>query len=279
VRSGQANLRAREREDEFWAALRDYLASHPDVPVPVAALRPGCTADKTPEDSGGADGPVRAAASDLRARPAVDADLSANRAGAAARAQADALRSEHRVVSLLARLMGVRTAETAWRQGAKGEQLVGQELEKLARRGWHVVHAIPVGDRGADIDHFVIGPGGCYTVNTKHHPGRTIWLAENALLVDGHRTDYLRNSRHEATRADLLLTAACGFPVPVMPLLVIVGAERFTVKGQPAGVGVLALSALRRWLKTRPPVHNSDTVTRIHAAACRATTWRPATPG
>jgi hypothetical protein len=62
--------------------------------------------------------------------------------------------------------------------------VVGARLDRLPD-GWCVLNAIPVGDRGADIDHLVIGPGGVFTLNTKHHPKGKVWVAENALLVNG----------------------------------------------------------------------------------------------
>ena len=63
------------------------------------------------------------------------------------------------VGTIIARTFDKKTDERAWRVGAGGEETVGGRLEKLAKHGWHVLHAVPVGDRGSDIDHVVIGPG------------------------------------------------------------------------------------------------------------------------
>ncbi len=83
-----------------------------------------------------------------------------------------------------------------------------------------MLHAVPVGNRGSDIDHVAIGPGGVWTLNTKTHPGKSVWIGKHQVRVDGHKTHYLRNSRHEAERASRLLTSACGFPVTVRAALV-----------------------------------------------------------
>jgi hypothetical protein len=77
--------------------------------------------------------------------------------------------------------------------------------------GWHWIHAVPVGENGSDIDHVVIGPAGVFTLNAKRHPGRKAWIAEWAVMVNGNKTDYLRNSRFEAARASTSLSSACGF--------------------------------------------------------------------
>ena len=108
------------------------------------------------------------------ARPWID--LATNRPGAEARGQAVAARDAAPVKTLLARAIGFNTDERSWRIGADGEEKVAARLAKVARKDprWRFLHAIPVGDRGSDIDHLVIGPGGIFTVNAKHHPGASI---------------------------------------------------------------------------------------------------------
>ena len=77
--------------------------------------------------------------------------------------------------SVVVRILDRKTPERAWRVGADGEESVGAKLDGLSEHGWHVLHAVPVGDRGTDIDHVLIGPGGVLTLNTKNHPGATVW--------------------------------------------------------------------------------------------------------
>jgi hypothetical protein len=173
-------------------------------------------------------------------------DLALNVPGRAARAQAEvelaAMRDRSRVGTFLARTFDMKTDERAWRVGAGGEETIGARLEKLRRHGWHVLHAVPVGDRGSDIDHVVIGPGGVWTLNTKTHPGKSVWVGKHQIRVDGHRTDYLRNSRHEADRASRLLTDACGFPVFVKGALVFLTGTLIpdvTIKQAPQDVAIL----------------------------------------
>jgi hypothetical protein len=50
------------------------------------------------------------------------------------------------VRTMLARVLGVRTDERAWRLGARGEQTVAKQLAKLEPL-WRVLHDVPVGDR------------------------------------------------------------------------------------------------------------------------------------
>jgi hypothetical protein len=136
-----------------------------------------------------------------------------------------------------------------------------------------VLHAVPVGTGNSDIDHVVFGPAGVFTLNTKRHRGQKIWVGERMLMVAGHKTDHLRNSRQEAKRAAKLLSAATGIPVDVHPILAIVDPASFTVKQRPKDVSIMDARALFRWLKHRKPVLDPETVQRISVAAVDARTW------
>ena len=85
--------------------------------------------------------------------------------------------------------------------GADGEATVGARLDRLKEDGWQVLHSVPVGARGCDIDHVLIGPGGAFTVNTKNHRTADVWVAKPTLMVNGHKESYYAKSRYEAERA------------------------------------------------------------------------------
>jgi hypothetical protein len=203
-------------------------------------------------------------------------DLAAHAPGELARAEAQrAARAASPVRSVLARLMGVHTEERTWRLGAGGEVAVGAQLAKLMHRDarWRSLHSIPVGEKGADIDHLVIGPGGVFTLNAKHHPRSRIWVGGDVLMVNGVRQPYLRNSRHEAARAGRLLAAACGFAVEVTGVVVPVNVEDITIKKAPVDVHVVNRRRLRRWLRRQPPILDEATCDAIFQHARRSTTW------
>lgn len=159
-----------------------------------------------------------------------------------------------------------------WYQGAVGEIAVGKLLAKLGPE-WVVLHAVPVGDRGADIDHVLIGPPGVFTLNTKNHTGQPVWVAGRTLMVGGHRQPYIPKACHEATRVETLLSAAVGAPVPVTGVLVLVGPRGVTIKEEPVGVAVVTDRQLLRWLHRRPPVLATEQLTRLTAAAGLPDTW------
>ena len=258
----------------WWDLATDE--AHPETPDDLsvlAAVVEGWRADQTsvpdpitetmPEVVPAAPTPTAAAAPVAPARPWID--LATKEPGAEAREQALAAKDAAPVRTLFARALGVHTDERAWRIGADGEEKVAARLAKVIKKDprWRVIHAIPVGNRGSDIDHLIIGPGGVFTANAKHHPGAKIWVGGGTFMVNGTKQPYIRNARHEASRAAELLTAACGFPVHVEGLIVTVNADDVVVKSQPDGVSVVP----------RMQILNDPTIEAIHDVARRSTTW------
>ena len=183
------------------------------------------------------------------------------------------MKAQSPVWNLVARVLGVETDERSWRVGAEGEEKVGRRLGSLPQ-GWHQLHSIPVGNRGSDIDHLVIGPGGVFSLNTKHLPGAAVWLTERGVRVNGQSMPYLRNSRFEAERASKLLTAACTMPVQVHSVIVFVNIAKLVVKGLPDDVGVTTCRELRRFLTRQPPRLTPLAVDHIHVMARASVTWQ-----
>jgi hypothetical protein len=210
----------------------------------------------------------------------VAGDLATNTPGQAARRQAELewqrRRTEKPVRAVLGRLLDVHTDERAWRIGADGEELVGRRLAKVAERDsrWRFLHAIPVGDRGSDIDHLAIGPGGVFTINAKHHPDARIWVGGGTFIVNGNRVPYIRNSRYEAQRAGRLLSKAIASPVPVFGLIVPVRCKHLTVRTPPVGVAVIPQHDLLRWFLSMPTAASDQQTQSIFEAARQPLTWR-----
>lgn len=203
-------------------------------------------------------------------------DLAQNSAGAEVRAQAVQARQAAPMRTFLARALRVHTDERAWRLGADGEEKVAAQFDKVLKKDsrWQFIHAIPVGTRGSDIDHLMIGPGGVFTANAKNHPNGKIWVGGDTLMVNGQRQPYIRNARHEAARAAKLLSEVCGWPVPVEGVIVLVNAVAWTVKTPPKDVHVVPRRQIARWLLQHGDVLDAERQAEVFDAARRSTTWR-----
>jgi hypothetical protein len=198
-------------------------------------------------------------------------DLAANAAGEGIARHGDELRRSHRTKSFLGRLLGVQTEDAAYRKGAEGEQLVGKQLAKLGP-GWHVLHSIPIGSKGTDIDHLVIGPAGSFSLNTKNHQGGHVTVYADGVVVNRRQTRYLEASRSEARKVSRILERAVGYPVDVTPVVVVI-ADSFAPKEQPVDVRVVARKRIRQWFEALPKILDVETVEGIYAAARRPETW------
>lgn len=210
-----------------------------------------------------------------------DADLAFNVPGQAVQAVVQRLEQERPPATGWRRLLRLQPPPTrderAWARGAAGEATVGDRLNRLRGQGWFVLHAVPVGRRGTDIDHVLIGPGGVYTINTKNHPGKSVWVSPTQVRVNGHVVPYLRNSRFEAARASRALAAALGWEVPVRAALVLLTGTlipNVTVKsGGPDDVLILDRSSVPGVFTRAPTRLTQEQVEDVFAVARRSTTW------
>jgi hypothetical protein len=200
-----------------------------------------------------------------------------NTAGQAVITELLSQQAQRKERSALAQLLGLSPLDDdsrPWYWGALGEIAVGDVLKRLGAE-WHALHAIPVGKRDSDIDHLVVGPTGVFTINTKNHSGKSVWVAGRTFMVSGQRKPWIRNAEHEAARASRLLSGAVGLPVPVRPLIVVHDPKGLTVKEKPAEVVVLTTRTVRRWLTKQRSQLLPEVVARILDAAANPALWRP----
>jgi Nuclease-related domain len=157
-------------------------------------------------------------------------------------------------------------------KGAQGERLAAARLAKLPRDEWFVFHDIPIGERDANVDHLVIGPGGVFSLNAKNHAGGGVRVAAKALLVNGQKTAYLSKARAEAERVGRHLRTQLGREVRVRGVVVVI-ADELTIKEQPSGVDVVSHRDIVRWLRRQKVLLSHADALGVAAAASRPTTW------
>jgi hypothetical protein len=158
--------------------------------------------------------------------------------------------------------------------GAVGEETVGSRLAKLDQTNWLVLHDIILNEKGTNLDHLVIGPGGIFSLNTKHHPKAKIIVTERGFRVNGHRQNYLPVAVNEAVKVGRVLEAAVGHAVQVKPVIVVVGAE-LEIRSAPADVYVIRRRDLPKWFLRRPAELPVDQMRELMRVAGRPSTLRP----
>ncbi len=140
--------------------------------------------------------------------------------------------------------------------------MVGAQLARLPD-SWRVKHDIRLDDKGHNVDHLVIGPGGVFSLNAKLLSGR-VWVAEHAFYVNGNPTKYLHTARWEKREVTKLLSGS-GVQFEVTPVIVVI-VEKFTIKAQPPDVPVIGRRKITEWLMNQPTRLAPDEVERL--AAC-----------
>jgi hypothetical protein len=133
-------------------------------------------------------------------------------------------------------------------RGARGEEHVGELLDRLTDGPWQVIHDATLG-RG-NIDHIVIGPGGVFTVETKSHPGPVhVRRVHGATLA-------------QAQAQGRVIEEVTG--LPVQPLLVFSRAWVDRPMARRKGVRVLPSRMLLGYLAKRPTTLTRAQVERAH---------------
>ncbi|SFD06367.1 hypothetical protein [Streptomyces aidingensis] len=236
-------------------------------------------------DDGGEWPPVRPQGSPLWLHP--DDDLAPNRPGETLRGAGEAAPGGLR--RGLDRLLGRAAAAAARRDRLTGEMVLGAALDGLAPGGWRTLHSILL--PGHEIlAHLAIGPGGVFGFYTACHPRARLWAGSDAaapagspdgpgdgppeLVRIGRRREepYLRFARRLARRAALALSAGCGTPVPVAPVLALVAAGEVRVSPELRDVEVVREDDIRVF-GGRGGVLKPETVETLYGVARDRRTW------
>ncbi|RYV51505.1 nuclease-related domain-containing protein [Pengzhenrongella frigida] len=163
-----------------------------------------------------------------------------------------------------------------WLMGAAGEQAIAATLTGLPA-AWFSLHSIPLGDPDSptgDLDHLVIGPGGVYVINSKHHPGQVVFVKGDMVLVARHAQPYIAAARRDAMTVAVRLSAAVGTPVTVTPVIAFVGADEVVIKFPPRDTLLTTRGQVLDDLTRRRASLDAATAAAIVDVAQRPSTWR-----
>lgn len=141
--------------------------------------------------------------------------------------------------------------------GFDGEYNTADELAKLRRHGWRVVHNLHLA--AGDIDHVAVGPGGVIVIETKSSSADWAFLAGHGVI-----DNWARQAHQSAFRARHLVKQLAGVEAPTAAYLIT------WVPGQPDGPdeldrGVVRIrgSRLKGHLRELPIVLDRETVRRV----------------
>ena len=162
----------------------------------------------------------------------------------------------------------------SWFVGALGEIEVGRMLDALGPR-WFVRHAVPIGAGTKDVDHLVIGPGGVFAINTKHHAGASVWVGDFVLRVNNSNTQHLRSGQRDAVDVARRLTEKLGSRIQVRSVVAVLNARSVKDSRSPEQRVVMVIDAkkLVGWLLSLPQRLSDTELALIGFAAEEPETW------
>jgi hypothetical protein len=173
-----------------------------------------------------------------------------------------------------ARGVNLHTDAWPWYAGALGEMEVGRLLTVLGPE-WFVRHSVPIGAGTKDVDHLVIGPGGVFAINTKHHRDASVWVGDHVLRVNNANTPHLKIGHGDGVDVSRRLGAKVGFPVPVRSVIAVLNAKSIVDRRSPNDrpVSVVDAKRLAAWLARQPQQLNAGKLGLLKLAAEEPETW------
>ncbi|WP_394770747.1 nuclease-related domain-containing protein [Lacisediminihabitans sp.] len=178
--------------------------------------------------------------------------------------------------SRLARLFGLpplNATETPWYVGARGEIAVARALGRLPA-AWTVLHSLPVGKTESDIDHLLVGPAGVFTINTKHHSGKKIWVGGRGFLVSGRSMPYIDRAESEAASVGKLIARHLPSGTLVRAMIVLVDPGSIRIRERPELVTVIDARHLVRWILKQPEMLGASEVADLAHLLDNPAVWR-----
>lgn len=128
------------------------------------------------------------------------------------------------------------------------------------------------GDR-AELSHWVVGPGGVFLLNAKHHPGSRLYVAGDNFLVDGKDAPYVPQIRDQAELGADELSQSTRWDINVHGIIVPVADRQLTVDAKPHEVEVMEEGSVTEWLLNRPAELASRQI--LDAFQAVANRWTP----
>ncbi|PSL37935.1 nuclease-like protein [Labedella gwakjiensis] len=199
-----------------------------------------------------------------RAVPGLEAlrRMERRRPGQESIARTAAVRAGSSSPSVVHRMLGgspVGSAERAAFDAARGERIVGRELDALPNR-WIVLHSLPSPGTSGDLDHVIVGPGGVFAVTTRFVAGADVIVGDDDLVTSGRRMPFARSAVSAARRVAQLAGRSLPPGVAVRGVVVVAGARTVRRGSRHRVVDVREAAAVREWLESHPPVLDDDAV-------------------
>jgi hypothetical protein len=136
---------------------------------------------------------------------------------------------------------------------AAAQRKTRRTLHGLEKSGWYTLNSRSIPGSDQEIDHFLVGPGGVFAVDSelwdKRLPIRTGGTGSELYHGPYSQTERLEHARWEAAQATRLVSSALRQRVHVHPAMVLYGPKVPWIVVRMLGVDVFAGDRLKKYLK------------------------------
>jgi nuclease-like protein len=136
---------------------------------------------------------------------------------------------------------------------AAAQRKTRRTLRGLEKSGWHTLNNRSIPNSDQEIDHFLVGPGGVFAVDSelwdKRMPIRTGGTGRELYHGPYSQTERLEHAQWEAAQATRLVSSELRQRVIVHPAMVLYGPKVPWIVVRMLGVDVFAGDQLKKYLK------------------------------
>jgi hypothetical protein len=166
-------------------------------------------------------------------------------------------------------LLPNRQSADAYGIGARGEEKVGAELEKLPA-SYVVFHDVKMPRSRENIDHIVFGPTGVFVVETKAVAG-SVTVDDGAIFVGRRRSSYVEQVWRQASALQGPLSELLADKgLDVQPIVCFTRAELPLFRTELNGLLLLGPKGTRRHIAGRAPVFSEEEIETLVSKAERS---------
>lgn len=159
-----------------------------------------------------------------------------------------------------------------WRKPSAAQRRTEAQLKVMKRMGYRVLHARAVPGGNGQIDHFIVGRRGAFSIDSESWDKRLPLRNKLEQLYHGRfcKNERIDEALEEARKAEELISKELGRPIKVRASLAIYGPGMPWDSHRLRGVDIISGQKVRKWLRTGRDRLSEEEIEEIYQAAKRA---------
>ncbi len=156
-----------------------------------------------------------------------------------------------------------------WRTPSAAQRRTEAQLKVMKRLGYRVLHARGIPGGNGQIDHFIVGRRGAFSIDSESWDRRLPLRNKLEKLYHGRfsKNERIDEALEEARTAERLISEEVGRDIKVRASLAIYGPTMPWDSHRLRGVDIISGTKVRKWLRSGSDRLSEDEITEIYQAA------------